>query len=551
VLSDAVATAHDGAGPTLVILNRVARAQELFDRLRNRMARDRPGTEVVLVHSRFRAAERSALNARLRALKPDDAVIVVATQAVEAGVDITSRRLFTELAPWSSLVQRFGRCNRGGDYDDAAVQWIDIGDDAQLALPYDVAALNEAREVLRTLASASSAELPPVEEAHTPQHVLRRKDLLDLFNTEPDLSGFDIDISPFLRDAGGADVQVFWRDFGETPDQEARPGRAELCAVPIGAARDHLRSLKRLVYVWNSLDAKWDRVQHADLRPGQVLMVHSDTGGYDPERGFVAGLRTTVDPIPPAVPVAPPPSMDDDANVAAARYVELSEHLLDARREAAALAEALPMAGAEQAVIRAALWHDTGKAHPVFQTAILEHASADVDRSRLWAKSADSRRRLNYGILVGGELKRRSHFRHELASMLAWLAAGDPDGDGSTVGGEADLIAYLIAAHHGKVRTVLRALTKETSPPDDRPYVRGVWAGDALPAVAVNGLSVPGFSVRLDLMEVGEGDSGPSWSARTAALLDRWGPFRLAWLESMVRIADWRASEESDATTDS
>lgn len=37
---------------------------------------------------------------------------VVATQAVEAGVDVSARVLITELAPWSSLVQRFGRCNR-------------------------------------------------------------------------------------------------------------------------------------------------------------------------------------------------------------------------------------------------------------------------------------------------------------------------------------------------------------------------------------------------------------------------------------------------------
>jgi len=53
---------------------------------------------------------------------------------------------------------------------------------------------------------------------------------------------------------------------------------------------------------------------------------------------------------------------------------------------------------------------------------------------------------------------------------------------------------------------------------------------------------VNSIRLRLDLMELGEGEMGPSWTARTQQLLDTYGPFRLAWLEALVRIADWRAS---------
>jgi CRISPR-associated endonuclease/helicase Cas3 len=504
---------------------------------------------MLLVHSRFRAAERAALNARLRGMTPDDDIIIVATQAVEAGVDITSRDLFTELAPWASLVQRFGRCNRGGEYDDAAVRWIDIdgGEDTNLPLPYTVDALASARAVVRTLGSASPSDLPPVTDRNETPHVLRRKDLLDLFDTEPDLSGFDIDVSPYLRDPGGANVDVFWREF-ERPDDQPRPHRRELCPVPIGAARDHLKAVKQRANIWNSLAAKWQSISHGDLRPGQVLMLHSAAGGYVAEVGFVSGSRTKVSPAPEAATSGEQSdSMDADPDTAVGTHVELTEHLLAVHREAVALAALLPMAGAADAVTTAALWHDTGKAHPAFQTAILAHAAEAVDRTRLWAKSADTRRRLDYGLIENGELLRRRFFRHEVASMLAWIEAGagvvtTAEGDDSAAAIDADLVAYLIAAHHGKVRLALRALPRENKPPDDRLHARGVWDGDTLPPIAFDGVRTPPLTLRLDLMQLGDSDMGASWSARTARLLSEWGPFRLAWLETMVRLADWRGS---------
>ncbi len=65
--------------------------------------------------------------------------IVIATQAVEAGVDVSARLLITELAPWSSLVQRMGRCNRRAEPSGGAEDlWVEIEPDAkgELILPY-------------------------------------------------------------------------------------------------------------------------------------------------------------------------------------------------------------------------------------------------------------------------------------------------------------------------------------------------------------------------------------------------------------------------------
>ena len=47
------------------------------------------------------------------------------------------------------------------------------------------------------------------------------------------------------------------------------------------------------------------------------------------------------------------------------------------------------------------------------------------------------------------------------------------------------------------------------------------------------------------MFRVGSADGQATWIDRTAALRDdpHLGPFRLAYLELLVRLADWRASE--------
>ena len=142
----------------------------------------------------------------------------------------------------------------------------------------------------------------------------------------------------------------------------------------------------------------------------------------------------------------------------------------------------------------------------------------------------------------------RKYFRHELASALAWLAQHDTPSRPDT---EVDLIAYLIATHHGKVRMSLRALPNEPPAPNGARYARGIWEGDCLPALEFDGESSQQTMLRLALMELGEGDQGRSWASRTLNLLDHYGPFRLAWMETLVRISDWRASAaEQEGNTD-
>lgn len=564
-LADAILDAHRDGRMTLAILNRVDRAQALRDALENRLSRRRQSVPTLaLVHSRFRPADRAREMDKVTSPVNEHphGRIVVATQAVEAGVDISAAVLFTELAPWSSLVQRFGRANRYAEVTDGArVYWIDLlqtaGDTPlsdkaaeQLATPYVAPELEAASERLAKLNDVAPVHLPVPGDVEAPRQVIRRKDLEELFDTDPDLTGHDVDVSPYVRDADDTDVHVFWREPHQTGEKRPRPSRDEICRVSIGAARTWVGKLpKKGRGRLFQRDPQWRRGSgstgaappgwqplQGQPWPGLLLLADTRAGGYLGSAGFTGDPKNMPDPIPAAGCLlddrAPSESEghDEDTLSESGTIVTLADHLRHVAAEADSLCTSLGVGSSTRStVIRAARWHDLGKAHEVFQDTMRRGldgkvASPDV----LLAKTAGAAR---HG---------RAYFRHELASALAFLAHEDWSR-------RADLVAYLIAAHHGKVRLNLRALPREVPPKDDRSgsrFVRGVWEGDELPAFDLEGEERwGGGALRLSIMELGWDDvSRESWTERTRELLAGLGPFRLAWLETLLRVADWRAS---------
>ncbi len=115
ISAQAVLAAHQTR--SIAICNQVARAQQLFAELRE-MTQDSE-TEVMLLHSRFTQDDRKKKEARIRrefgkevAERQSPSLILVATQVVEVGLDITSENLHTEIAPANAVLQRAGRCAR-------------------------------------------------------------------------------------------------------------------------------------------------------------------------------------------------------------------------------------------------------------------------------------------------------------------------------------------------------------------------------------------------------------------------------------------------------
>ena len=100
-------------GNAAIICNRVARAQEIYDRLTSIFPE-----EVVLFHSRFPHCWRADIEKRvLERYGKDDSTrprrsILVATQVIEQSLDLDFDLILSDLAPVDLLIQRIGRLHR-------------------------------------------------------------------------------------------------------------------------------------------------------------------------------------------------------------------------------------------------------------------------------------------------------------------------------------------------------------------------------------------------------------------------------------------------------
>ncbi|KUL02488.1 MAG: Uncharacterized protein XE11_1752 [Methanomicrobiales archaeon 53_19] len=534
-LAEVILDEHQRGARTLVIMNTVRRAGDLYKAI----SKKNPDAKLVLIHSRFRPPDRQEVVRDLLEEPGPEGTIIVSTQVIEAGVDVSAKVLFTELAPWPALVQRLGRCNRSGEYDEARVYWIDVPAEKQGAtLPYTADELAEAREVLLGLEGQSVGPnlLPDVQQEVVHEQVIRQKDIIELFDTTPDLAGNDLDISRFIRDADDTDVQVFWRDLpeegpnGEEPEQG--PHRDEICTVPIGEIRD-LVGKNEEAWIWDTLDGRWTQVREGSIYPGITLMLRAKGGHYTRAEGWNIRSKETV----PIIQREKDSTETDYSSneMAVGGWMSIAEHTDQVCEEIAVILDALGLNSRWRVpLLEGARWHDAGKAHRSFQALLKKDAlekfgnsPAAKAPSDAWQGRLPAKPEANDG--------RRRYFRHELASGIVVLQNS-----------REDLVAYLAAAHHGKVRASIRSMPDERPPLDQNArFARGVWDGDVIPETDLGGgVTLPRTAIDLSFMDLGHGANGPSWFARVLELRDRpdLGPFRLAFMEALMKAADERAS---------
>jgi CRISPR-associated endonuclease/helicase Cas3 len=143
----------------LIVMNRVANAQKVFDNLSELY----PNVDKLLLHSRFKRGDRNKKEKQLIGLDDngisvnqfntsDKACIVISTQIVEVSLDISFDVMITECAPLDSLAQRFGRINRRRTLETLGhtknIYVIAPPEDKKLALLYDLHVLKRTFDVL-------------------------------------------------------------------------------------------------------------------------------------------------------------------------------------------------------------------------------------------------------------------------------------------------------------------------------------------------------------------------------------------------------------------
>ena len=271
--------------------------------------------EVQLLVGRMRPYDLKKLqkkHSKLFTTEGDKSVkVVVATQTLEVGIDVDFADLVTELAPASSLAQRFGRVNRLGHRTDSKVVVIEpaSGDLVKKdAPPYKAVDLSNAYAWLEALNDtedpsvnpAAMVKSPPVQSS--PERLLYQRpewpDLLEFSRTdenpydEPDLDLWLHDSLDAETAMGGvivrdnlpsntsAAMEILKTSYFAPSDRETFPANLKILQEILDYQDEHGVKPRKFLYRQGEISL-WQDADHGDenkqtLAPGDVLLL--DTG---------------------------------------------------------------------------------------------------------------------------------------------------------------------------------------------------------------------------------------------------------------------------------
>ena len=376
-----------------------------------------------------------------------------------------------------------------------------------------------------------------------------------------------MDIAPYVRDADDLDAAARLGDLdagrqGRAPARRCQgPGGRVPLPGPARRGRTKLakdRPVWRLTR-WRARGPGSPQQPQSRARPGEVLLVIAADGGYDPDTGFDPAARSPV----PGQPGAATPKIDGARpdGTPRIRYGQPTPASVPAAVTGQSLdqhSERGPRPGR-----RAARSHArpgicrTGPPQPpsppptctmpARRTRSGRTRCAPGRQTRRRPRSHAGRRGPSPAATARLQFAGGVAFRHELASLLlldgplraCWPTSPDPD-----------LTRYLVLAHHGKLRVQVRDPGDLAVLPPARPRrtrSSGLSRARRRDIPAVLGQPAATLTVDLDQFQLG-GDR--SWTRTALGLRDRYGPFVLAYLETLVRVADWRASGGTELPDD-
>lgn len=535
-----------GAGVVAVVCNRVARARAVFAALSAE-------GEAVLLTGRIRPFDKERLMAEVL---PRTAVgtrgeraplFVIATQTIEVGADLDLDALVSECAPLSALRQRAGRLNRIGALEQApmAIVYQPAKDDPVYGDAIDAswkwlnrAATGRPKTVdfgIAAMTDLLAARPPPAEAApEAPDLLAAHLDMLAMTSVP-----HGIDVSPWLHgwEAGAPDVYLCWRaDWALDAVEVAPPVQHELLAIPVyalrqwnadvadlegteprGSGRDRPHQLIR----WDGETAT--AVDVRDLRPGDTLVLPTMAGGCD-RFGWAPASREPVADVGDSarrvrLHPAVHPELADAIEALLADATTTLEQWRALARTAGLAEPGRALAYHRGCVVLARPeWTSHSAVRPIalaaHQRAVAERAEVLAAGSGLPEPIVAAERRAGAGHDTGKQDRR---WQAMVGGDGDTLLAKGPGGDhpwltlprgwrhemASAEHQREPLVRHLVGTHHGHGRPLF------PNAPDPE-----LWR-------------------RLD-----------DWPRQYQALQGRFGHWGLAYLETLVRLADWSVSDE-------
>lgn len=244
----------------LWVVNTVRRCQAMAELLEKEL-----GIKVLTYHSRYRLLDRQRIHtATVESFQQRDAAaIAVTTQVCEMSLDLDADVLITELAPISSLVQRFGRANRhlarGEDFRAALHTYF-----PESPLPYIKEELVAAEQFIHEVGSNEVSQWRLAELLE--KHFIREP--------EPDGSARFLDSGYFATRGVFRDIEDHTRTCVLDDDLDQVKARIDL-----HKSFDHFQI---------GVPQRWARFDESrpDWLPKYLGI--APKAFYDPERGFLA-----------------------------------------------------------------------------------------------------------------------------------------------------------------------------------------------------------------------------------------------------------------------
>src|SRR5215217_1503933 len=312
--AEAVLDAHKEK--SIAVCNTVARSIDLYRRLKT-LAEER-GVEdrILLLHSRFLPEDRKSKEEELLMLfheTSNERAILVATQVVEVGLDISADSFHTEVAPASAVFQRAGRCARFGGEGTVHIYDLPTREDGRPDhAPYLKSQAALVDSTARELAARSGQTLDFEEERAVIDAVHKEADLQSLKGVNP--RGRRRDVARSIREGGGAHVRQLVREVDSVNlivhcDPESLRLEAPLPGVSVSrsVARSFLRELQesgsinqaKILFATAESQKEsenyapaleWMRIENPQEVNGTFyLFIPPDLAVYDQDSGLILG----------------------------------------------------------------------------------------------------------------------------------------------------------------------------------------------------------------------------------------------------------------------